>query len=61
MTVLRILIFCMRLAGELIRSWLCYLSFLSVISFCRFHLKDGVRCMPRSVYGSFWVRIRKFW
>ena len=51
----------MRLAGELVSSWLCCLIFLSVISFCRFHLNDGVRFIPRYIYGSFWVRMGKFW
>ena len=61
MTVFRILIFCVRLAGELASSWLCCLIFLIVISFCKFHLRDGVRFIPKYVYGLFWVRIRKFW
>lgn len=51
----------MRLAGELINSWLCCLIFFIVIYFCRFHLSNGVRCIPRYVYGSFWVRMGKFW
>ena len=41
----RILIFCVRLAGELVNSWLCCLTFI-IISFCKFHLSDGVRCIP---------------
>lgn len=52
--MLRILIICVRLASELIRSWFCCLILLNVISFCRFQLNDGVRCIPRYVYGSFW-------
>ena len=61
MTVFRILIFCVRLAGDLARSWLCCLTFLIVISFWSFHLRDGVRLTPRYVYDSFWVKIGKFW
>ena len=38
----RILIFFVRLAGELVSSWLCCLTFLNVISFCRLHFSDGV-------------------
>ena len=30
-----------------------------MISFCNFHLSDGIRCMPMYVYGSFCVRIGK--
>ena len=51
--MLRILIFCVRLARELIMSWLCCLTLLSVMSLCRFHLSDEVRCIPKYVYGSF--------
>ena len=43
----KILIFCLRLARERVNSLLCCLVFWSVISFCRFHLSDGIRCMPR--------------
>ena len=48
-----IFIFCVRLAGELVNSWLCCLIFLSVISFCRLHFSNGVRCMPKYIYDSF--------
>ena len=47
--MLIILIFCFRLAGELAKSFPCFLVFFSVISFCRLHLSDGVICMPRYV------------
>ena len=60
MTVLRMLIFCLRLAGERLSSFLCYLAFWSVISFYRFHLRDGISWMPRYVYGSFCVRVGRF-
>ena len=56
----RILIFCVRFAGELVSSWLCCLTFLIVISFCKFHLSDSIKFIPKFVYGSFWVRIGKF-
>ena len=46
MTVLRMLIFCLRLAGERVSSLHCSLDFWSVISFCRFHLSDGIMWMP---------------
>ena len=59
-TMFKILIFCVRLAGELVSNWLCCLTFLSVVSFCRFHLSDGARCISRYMYGSFWVTIGKF-
>ena len=49
MMVLRILIFCVRLAGELVSDWLCCFTLLSVVSFLRFHLRDGVRCIPKYV------------
>ena len=60
MTVLSILIFCFRLAGELARSSLCCLAFFSVISFCRFHLSEGTSWMPMYVYDSFCVSVGKF-
>ena len=49
MTVVKILIFCLRLAGDRVSSLLCCLAFWKVISFCRCHLNDGVNCLPR--YG----------
>ena len=53
MIVFKILIFCLRLASEGVSNLFCCLVFWSVLSFCRFHLSDGIRCMPRYVYGSF--------
>ena len=47
MTVFKILIFCLRLAGERVSNLHCCLAFWSVISFCRFQLSDGIRRMPR--------------
>ena len=43
MTVFRILIFCLRLAGERVSSLHCCLAFWSVISFYRFHFSDNNR------------------
>ena len=56
----KILIFCLRLAGDRVSSLLCCLAFWRVISFCRFHLSDGVSWMPRYVYGLFCVTVGKF-
>ena len=58
--MLRILIFCFRLAGELASSRPCCLAFFSVIFFCKFHLSEGTSWMPRYVYDSFCVRVGKF-
>ena len=52
MIVFRILIVCLRLVGEKVSTLLCSLVFWIVIVFCRFHLRDGIKCMPRYVYGS---------
>ena len=30
------------------------------MSFCNFHLSDGIRWMPRYLYDSFCVRVGKF-
>ena len=60
MTVFRILIFCLRLAGDRVSSLLCCLVFWRVISLCMFHLREGISWMPRYVYGSFCVRVGKF-
>ena len=60
MIVFGILIFCLRLAGENVSNLHCCLVLWSVISFCRFHLSDGIRWMPRYVYSSFCVRVGKF-
>ena len=59
MIVLRILIFCLRLAGNKVSILLCYLAFWSAVSLCRFHLRDGISCMPRYIYGLFFVRVGK--
>ena len=45
--MLRIFIFCLRLAGERVSNLHCNLVFWSAISFCRFHLSDGIRWIPR--------------
>lgn len=42
--VFKILILCLRLVGEVDRNLLCRLALLVVISFCSFHLGDGVSC-----------------
>ena len=49
MTVLRIFIFCFKLAGEFASSWPCCLAFFSVISFYKFHLNEGTNWMPKYV------------
>ena len=59
MTVLRILIFCFMPVGERVSGLLCCLAFWNVISLCRFHLRDDISWMPRYVYDSFCVRVRK--
>ena len=56
----RMLIFCLRLAGERVSSVHCCLAFWSVISFWRFHLRDGISWMPRYAYDSFCVRVGRF-
>ena len=56
----KIFIFCVRLAGELVSSWLCCLTFFIVIYFYKFHLSGGIRFIPKYIYGLFWVRIGKF-
>ena len=56
-TIFRILTFCLRLASELERSLLWFFGFVSKLIF---HLSDGTKCMPRYMYGSFWVRVGKF-
>ena len=43
MTVFRILIFCFKLAGEAASSLPCCLVLVKVISFWRFHFRDGTR------------------
>ena len=60
MTVFRILIFCFKLAGEAANSLPCCLVLFRVISFWRFHFRDGISWMPRHVYGSFCMRVGKF-
>lgn len=60
MIVFRILIVCLRLAGEKVSALLCFLVFWIVIVYCRFHLRDDIKCMPRYVYGSIWVRVEFF-
>ena len=57
MTVFRIFIFCFRLAGEAASSLPCCLALFKVISFCRFHLREGINWIPKYVYDSFCVRI----
>ena len=47
MTVLRIFIFCLRLAGERDSSLHCCLALWSVVYFCILHLRDGISCIPR--------------
>ena len=59
MTVLRMLIFCLRLAGERVSSLHCCLAFWSVVSFWMFHFRDGISWIPRYAYGSFCVRVGK--
>ena len=49
MTVLRILIFCFKLAGEAASSLPCCLVLFRVSSFWRFHFRDGTSWMPRYV------------
>ena len=59
MTVLRMLIFCLRLAGERVSNLHYCLVFCSVVSFCLVHLRDGINWMLRYAYGSFCVRVGK--
>ena len=59
MTVLRMLIFCLRLAGEKVSNLHCCLAFCSVVSFYIFYLRDEISWMPRYAYGSFCVRMGK--
>lgn len=60
MIVFRILIFCLRLVGEMVSGLLCYLAFWIVPSFCRFYLSDGISWISRFVYDSFCIRVGKF-
>ena len=41
-TVFKILIFGFRLAREMANNWSYCLAFFSVISFCKFHLSEGI-------------------
>ena len=59
MTVLRMWIFCLMEAGDVISCLLCFFVFSIVMSLCVFHLSEGTRCIPKYVYDSFWERVGK--
>lgn len=48
-------LFCLMVAGDVIRYLLCFFFLLSIVIFLYvFHLSEGMRCMLRYVYASLW-------
>ena len=54
-------IFCFIVAGQFVSCAHWFVSFLVVMCVCILHFKEGTKCMPRYVYGSFWCRTGIGW
>jgi hypothetical protein len=48
-------------AGEFSSSSICFMSLFMVVACCVFHLSNGISCIPRYMYGSFWYRTGIGW
>ena len=56
-----ILIFCLIVAGQFVRSLHWFIILVVVMCVWSFHFNDGTNCMPRYTYGSFWCRTGIGW